>query len=101
MSRGGDKKLESAFQADLIKEIKKIFPNCIVLKTDPTYIQGFPDLLVLNNDKWASLEVKRSANASKRPNQEYYVNKMNDMSYAAFVYPENKEMVLDEIQRAL
>ena len=62
-------KLERDFQAGLIKEIKNMFVGCIVLKTDPTYIQGLPDLLILFKDKWASLEVKRSRNASKRPNQ--------------------------------
>lgn len=94
-------KLERDFQAKLVKEIKSIFPGCIVMKTDPTYIQGLPDLLILHNDKWAALEVKRSANASKRPNQDYYVEKMDDMSYASFIYPENKEDILDELRETL
>lgn len=94
-------KLERDFQAKLIKEIKIIFPGCIVMKTDPTYIQGLPDLLILHNDKWAALEVKRSANASKRPNQDYYVEKMDVMSYASFIYPENKEDILDELRETL
>lgn len=94
-------KLERDFQAKLIKEIKNIFPGCIVMKTDPTYIQGLPDLLILNKDKWAALEVKRSEKASKRPNQDYYVDKMDSMSYASFIYPENKEDVLDELRKAL
>ena len=94
-------KLERDFQAKLIKEIKSIFPGCIVMKTDPTYIQGLPDLLILHNDKWAALEVKRSANASKRPNQDYYVEKMDVMSYASFIYPENKEDILDELRKTL
>lgn len=94
-------KLERDFQAKLIKEIKSIFPGCIVMKTDPTYIQGLPDLLILHNDKWAALEVKRSVNASKRPNQDYYVEKMDVMSYASFIYPENKEDILDELRKTL
>ena len=48
--------LENKFQANLIKELKERFPGCIVMKNDPTYIQGIPDLLVLHKDKWASLE---------------------------------------------
>lgn len=92
---------ESSFQASLIKELKREFPNCVVLKNDPNYIQGFPDLLVLYEDRWAALECKRSANASTRPNQRYYVDMLNDMSYARFVCPENKEEVLDELQQAL
>lgn len=90
--------IESKFQSDLIKEIKKIFPGCIVMKNDSSYIQGIPDLLVLYGERWAALEVKRSARASHRPNQNYYVDKMNEMSFSRFIYPENKEEVLNELQ---
>lgn len=90
--------LESKFQSKLIKEIKKLFKGCIVMKTDPTYIQGIPDLLVLYKHKWAGLEIKRSANARRQPNQEYYVKLMNKMSFARFVCPENKEAVLNELK---
>lgn len=93
--------LESKFQAALIKEIKQLLPGCIVLKNDPDYIQGIPDLTILYGDKWATLEVKKTSNASHRVNQDYYVKKMNEMSYSAFVYPENKEEVLHALQQAL
>ena len=93
-------KRENVFQGDLIKEIKETFPGCMVLKNDPNYIQGVPDLLVLHNDKWASLECKKSADAEAQPNQPYYVEKMNDMSFSRFIYPENKEEVLRELQQA-
>ena len=91
---------ESKFQSDLIKELKVLFPGCIVHKLDSSYMQGIPDLLVLWKDKWATLECKRSKSASHRPNQEYYVDMMNDMSFSSFIYPENKEAVLDELQQA-
>jgi len=91
---------ENKFQAGLIKELKQRFPNCIVLKNDPNYIQGVPDLLVLHNDQWAALECKRSAKAPVRPNQEFYINKMSEMSYAAFINPENKEDILDELSQS-
>lgn len=94
-------KLESAFQAELIKDLKRIFPDCIVVKNDPDYIQGFPDLLILYNDRWALLECKRTKTASRRPNQDFYISKANQMSYGSFVYPENKEEVLRELQSAL
>ena len=90
--------LESKFQANLIKELKDNFDGCIVMKNDSSYIQGIPDLLVLYKDKWASLEVKKNATAKKRPNQDYYVDRMNEMSFSRFVYPENKETVLDELR---
>ena len=90
---------ESKFQADLKKELKQMFPGCIVTKLDSGDIQGIPDLLVLYKDKWATLENKRSKTASKRPNQDYYVNKMNKMSFSRFIYPENKEEVLNELRK--
>lgn len=92
---------ESAFQANLIRRIKTILPDCIVLKNDPNYIQGMPDLLILENDRWAALEVKISSTATHQPNQNYYVDKMNRMSYAAFICPENEEEILYELQQAL
>lgn len=91
------KKKESAFQGKLIKELQERFPDCIVLKNDPNYIQGIPDLLVLYRSRWAALECKRSEKESRRPNQEYYVDKLNGMSYATFVFPENREEVLNEL----
>lgn len=93
-------KLERDFQAKLIKELKKRFPDCMVMKLDSSYIQGIPDLLILHNNHWACLEVKKSAKASHRPNQNYYVDKMDEMSFAAFIFPENKDEVLDAMKEA-
>ena len=90
--------LENKFQASLIRELKNEFPECIVMKNDSSYIQGVPDLLVLHKDKWASLEVKRSSNASHQPNQDYYVDKMNEMGFSRFVYPENKDNVMADLR---
>lgn len=91
--------LERNFQAGLIKELKTLYPGCIVLKNDPNYIQGFPDLTILYNDKWALLETKRESDASHRPNQDYYIERGNSMSFARFISPENKEEVLNELQQ--
>lgn len=91
---------ESEFQKNVINDIKNRFPGAMVLKNDPNYIQGIPDLLVLNNGKWAALECKRNKNSKHQPNQDYYIGKLNEMSYASFIYPENKEEVLDELQQS-
>ena len=91
---------ESAFQRFLIKRLRSMFPNCIILKNDPTYLQGVPDLLILFENKWAALEVKASLDSSQQPNQQYYVDTMNQMSFAAFVCPENEEDVLYDLQQA-
>ena len=92
-------KKESDFQGDLIKEIKQRFPGCIVMKNDPNYIQGIPDLTVLYKNKWATLECKKSENEPFRPNQPYYISEMNKMSFSRAIYPENKEQVLNELQQ--
>ena len=91
--------LESSFQAQLIKDLKKIFPGCIVTKNDSSYIQGIPDLTIFYKDKRATLECKQNARAKKQPNQEYYVGRMNEMSFSKFICPENKEEVLYELQQ--
>lgn len=91
-------KLESGFQDRLISDIKIMFPGCMVFKMDQ--IQGIPDLLILYKDRWASLENKKSANAKRQPNQEYYVDLMNKMSFSRFIFPENKEEVLDDLRKA-
>lgn len=90
-------KLESRFQKELIDEIKERYPGCIVLKNDPGYIQGFPDWTVLYEDKWATLEVKKERGAHKQPNQDYYVDRLNKMSFSRFVFPENKDEVLEKM----
>lgn len=90
-------RLESGFQDKLRDELKELFPGCMIFKMDQ--IQGIPDLLVLYKDKWASLENKKSKDAKHQPNQDYYVDKMNDMSFSRFVYPENKDEVLRDLQR--
>lgn len=92
---------ESRFQHELIEEIKLRFPGSLVVKLDPNYIQGIPDLLILYKNRWATLECKRSADAPARPNQPYYVELMNRMSFSAFIFPENKEEVLDDMERSL
>lgn len=92
-------KRESKFQSDLKKELEKRFPGCIITKLDANNIQGIPDLLILYEDKWATLENKRSEKASKQPNQEYYVDRMNNMSFSRFIYPENKDEVLKDLTK--
>ena len=95
MARSG--KLESGFQDKLREELKSLFPGCMIFKMDQ--IQGIPDLLILFKDKWASLECKKSVRANHRPNQEYYVDLMNQMSFSSFIYPENKDEVLEGLKK--
>lgn len=93
-------RLESKFEQETIKELRYLFQGCIILKNDSGYLQGVPDRLILFGNKWAALEFKRSAHEDTEPNQPWYVETMNDMSFAAFIYPENKDEVLYDLQRA-
>ena len=89
-------RLESGFQDKLRDTLKELFPGCMIFKMDQ--IQGIPDLLVLYKNKWASLENKKSEKATRRPNQEYYVDRMNEMSFSRFIYPEKKDEVLNDLK---
>jgi hypothetical protein len=93
--------LERDYQAGLIKRIKRLLPGCVVLKNDSAYLQGVPDLTILYRDMWAMLEVKASPSAAHQPNQEYYVELLGEMSFAAFIHPQNEEEVLRDLQQAL
>lgn len=89
--------LENRFKTRLVNELEDMFPGCIIIHMDPNEIQGIPDLLILHGNKWAALEGKKSSTASVRPNQRYYVELMDGMSFASFIYPENKDEVLDDL----
>ena len=91
---------ENRFQAELIQTLKKRFPGCLVLKNDANYKQGIPDLTIFYEDKWAMLECKKSEREPHRPNQDYYVERMDEMSFARFVCPENMEEVISELERS-
>lgn len=91
-------KKESDFQADVMEEITKTYDGCIITKLDSSYTQGIPDFLILYKNQWATLEFKKDENAPPRPNQPYYVDKMNKMSFSRFIYPENKEEVMNELE---
>lgn len=93
--------LERDYQARLIRKLRRLFPGCIILKNDTDYLQGIPDLLILYGRNWAALEVKASEDAEEQPNQEYYIELMGEMSFAAFIYPEVEEEVLYALQRSL
>lgn len=91
--------LESEYEKHVVKRLKYLFPGCIIRKQTP-YPQGWPDRVIYWGPHWAMLEIKRSPKASLRPNQLHYVNKLNEMSFAALIHPGNEEEVLDALQRA-
>lgn len=92
---------ENEYQHDLKTKIEEKLPGCFVLKNDPSWIQGIPDLTILYGEKWATLEVKKSGAEKHQPNQDWYVDTMNNLAYSSFIFPENEKEILDELQRAL
>jgi hypothetical protein len=92
--------VESKFQHDLVLELRDMFPDCIILLGNSSYLQGVPDILILWRDRWAALECKDRKTSRKEPNQKYYVEIMDRMSFSAFIYPENREIVLNDLQHA-
>jgi hypothetical protein len=91
----------NGFKTQVMEDLRRIYPDAIILLADANHLQGIPDILILHENQWAALECKASARAVRQPNQEYYVGKMNSMSFAAFIYPENKDEVLDDLQLTL
>lgn len=91
---------ENAYQAELIKKLRNRFPGCFILKNDANYMQGVPDLLVLYGARWAMLEVKASRDEPFQPNQEWYLDQLDEMSFAACIYPENEEEIMSALQSA-
>lgn len=91
---------ENEYQALLIPKLERRFPGSIILKNDPSYLLGVPDLLILFRDRWAMLEVKASATSKIQPGQPYWVNLFNQMSFSAFIYPSNEQEVLRGLEQA-
>ena len=89
---------ENEFQRKVIKRLKGTFPDCIVMKQDAKYKQGIPDLVVFYKDRYTMLECKKNATAKHQEQQDYYISKFNDWSYASFVYPENVDQVFEELK---
>jgi hypothetical protein len=92
---------ETVYQGKLVSKLRDMFPGCTILQPDPQRLQGVCDLLILFGRQWAMLEVKKSSKAAHQPNQPYYVEHFNGMSFASFICPETEEQVLRDLQSAL
>ena len=93
--------LERDYQPKLIKKLDRMFPGCVILKNDSSYLQGIPDLVIFYGARYAFLEVKANEDSPNQVNQPYYVDLLNRMSFAAFIYPENEREVLHALRAAL
>ena len=89
---------ESTFQKIFLDKVRELVPGCIAMKNDAQYIQGIYDWTIQKGSKAAALEIKKSKDAPHRPNQDYYINKINEQGgFGRFVYPENEKQVLEDI----
>lgn len=91
--------LESNHRRYIENKLSSFLPGCLVLKTDPTHLQGIPDFIFLYRNRWGALELKVSSKSRRQPNQEYYVDLLDKMSFAAFISPETEEEVFRDIQQ--
>lgn len=99
-SGGGSRLTENQYQTKVIRKLRRLFPGCVVMKADSGYQQGIPDLILLFGNTWAALEVKIEASAKEQPNQRFFVEQLDAMSFGAFIYPENEAEVLNALQQA-
>lgn len=91
---------EGAYKTKLIKRLRDMFPGCEIIRPDSRFQQGVPDLIILWGMYWATLEFKKSAHAGRQPNQDHYIHKLDEMSFAAYIYPENEEEILRALEQA-
>ncbi len=90
--------LESEFKEIVKDEIRDRFPD-LDLDFVTTISRSMPDMIILAPAcYWAALEFKRSKNSPHRPNQDHHIERLRKKGYATFVYPENLEVVLDELE---
>lgn len=92
---------ESQYQAELIRKLRQLMPECFIIKLSTEFVQGLPDLLVLLGPRWGMLEVKANVDSPFRPNQEYYLEEFGTMSFASVIHPDNELEVIDELREAL
>lgn len=89
---------ESDFQAKVIKQLKSMGLAVVKNQAGPGVPTGFPDITAFGEGIYFCLECKTSARAKKQPRQDYWVNKLNEWSYATFIYPSNYDKVMSEIK---
>ena len=89
---------EADFQSKIVKWLRS--KGCMVLKyqQNATTRAGIPDIIFLKEGFWGAIEVKKSKTAKYRPGQKEMVAKMNEMSWAKAVYPENWDETKKELE---
>lgn len=90
--------MERNFQAVILNRIRNRIPGIIISKGDDA--QGHPDWSFYYCGKTAFLEFKDSANSPFQPNQEFYIQYINDTGgFARVIYPENEREVMNEFYK--
>ena len=95
------KQLEAQFKKRFIDRFKNRMDELEIpleVEQQKSNRRSWLDTIFLGPCVWAMLEFKKDEDANHQPNQDYYVDKLNRMCYAAFVSPENEEMVFNEME---
>lgn len=90
---------EADFQRQVIQFLKK--HGCFVMKTTPGpgVPKGTADILFCKEGFYGWLECKQAKNSKHQPGQDQFISKMDEWSYAKFVWPgEQWEKVQKELE---
>ena len=94
---------EAKFQSEILKFLKKHGAVALKFQQNATTPAGVSDIFFCKEGFYGFIEVKRAKNASLRPGQKEFVEKMNNWSYGKIVYPgecwEETKKELEEILR--
>ena len=93
--------LEKDFQKTIIKWLRA--KGCLVIKyqQNATTRASIPDIIFLKEGFWGAIEVKKSKTSKFQPGQKEMVTKMNEMSWAKVVWPENWKETQKELGEIL
>lgn len=92
---------EQKLQTEITKWLRQ--KGCYVIKLNATagVPVGAPDVLALKDGFWVALEIKASKTAHKQPLQQETIDKLDEWSYAKFVWPDNWPLIQSELERML
>lgn len=93
--------LEKNFQAKVIKYLKS--KGCFTWKMqqNATTQAGVADVFFCIEGFYGFIECKKCKNASLRPGQKEFIEKMNNWSWAKICYPENWRETVKELEEIL
>ena len=92
---------EADFQKKVIAWLKK--KGCLVLKYEQnaTTRAGVADVFFCKEGFYGFIETKKSKTAKLRPGQKEFIEKIDGWSYGRICYPENFDIIKEELEQIL